>query len=308
MSHSGCVSTINEEEINYQVDSANVLIITNVDELKMVVDSDKNIDFNPELITLVEALESYDYSYNSEFDYETAAESAYSISAEIKEYGLKPLDGELLKNYGSYKHDVGQANRVIDVLNENMEYTFDRISDTDLTHNNFVKIMDKGQKYLPLVSSYNEFLDSSMCVLEDRNNRDNVRRFYICAFLLATDIAFIQSGGFHRTTFKSVGMISRELKLMKTVPYLGYSGYGLLLSTIYWSLRGYAETLKNDVYEVLRDGTFNADVQKYLLAFSPENFTIDTDNASAYAMENIEKAGDKLQHINLDKVIEISPL
>jgi hypothetical protein len=300
LSYSGCISKIEDGSINDRDLSNSFVVISSTEDLELIAESSQNAGFNQELVTLLESLENYDYYCNPEYDYEMAAETAYSISTEIQDHGLKPLNIELLKEYGSYKHEVNQANRVIDTLNGKMEYHFDKIPDDELSHNKFISLINSGQKYLPIVDSYNEFLNSSKYVIDDRNNQDNIRRFYICAFLLAVDVALIESGGMHKTTFKSVGTISRDLKLMKTVPYLGYSGYGLLLSTIYWSIRGYMEETKNEVFDVLRDGIPEEEIKIYVSQITAENITSCFDAVSETSMKKIDIVNNEVKKLGID--------
>ena len=93
--------------------------------------------------------------------------------------------------------------------------------------------------------------------------------------MLSVDILLIQSGGIHKSTFKSVGAINTELKLMKSTKYIGHSGYGLLLSTVYWTMRGYAEDVKNDVFDIVRDNLEKSTLDKYSNGLAYESLIID---------------------------------
>lgn len=269
LSNSGCVAELNSQKTNHEDSSENIVIISNIDDLKTIVNSDAIEGFDQNLVYLLEFIEAHDYAYEKEI----ASETAYSVSLEMEKYGLEHLDVQLLEEYGNYKSEMTRVNRIIDVLNENMDYDFNHIPIDKASHSNFIRLINKGQKYLPIIDSYNELLDSSDLVIKDRNNDDYVKRFYICAFLLGVDIALIESGGIHKGVFKSVGSLNSELKLMKSVPYLGYSGYGLLLSTIYWSIRGYVEGFKNDIFEIIRDGSPESIIKEYSIAISQESLT-----------------------------------
>lgn len=259
ISNSGCLAELTSQEMNRNSSSNDIVIISNISDLRIVVESDSSGTFNQELINLLSIIENHDSTYEKEM----ASQTAYSISLEMENYGLEPLDVKLLENYSNYESEMKRVNRVIDVLNENMDYDFEHIPLDKLSHTKFIQLVNKGERYLPVVDSYNELLKSSYLVIEDRNNSEYVKRFYICAFLLGVDIALIESGGIHKGVFKSVGSLNSELKLMKSVPYLGYSGYGLLLSTIYWSIRGYVEGFKNDIFEIIRDDSSEDIIKQY---------------------------------------------
>ena len=288
LSNSGCIAELNSQDLNQEKSSNEIKIISNIGDLQTVIESDTSGGFNQSLIHLLFFIEEHDYTYEKEM----AAETAYSISLEMDNYGLEPLNVHILKNYGNYESEMTRVNRVIDVLNENMDYDFNPIPLDKASHGNFIRLVNKGEKYLPVIDSYNELLISSDLVLEDRNNREYVKRFYICAFLLSADVALIQSGGIHRSVFKSVGSLNSELKLMKSVPYLGYSGYGLLLSTIYWSIRGYVEGFKNDIFDVLRDGLPDDVMETYLINMYKETLI---DKANNIGLKNMD--------VNLSKLI-----
>lgn len=273
LSNSGCIAELNSQELNHEASSNDIIIISNIDDLKKVMESDTSENFDLNIVYLLDLIEDHDYAYEKEI----AAETAYSISLEMENYGLEPLNVDILEDYENYESEMTRVNRVIDVLNENMDYDFKPIQINKASHGNFIQLMNKGQKYLPVVDSYNELLNSSDLVIKYRNNSEYVKRFYICAFLLSVDIVLIESGGIHKGVFKSVGSLNSELRLMKSVQYLGYSGYGLLLSTIYWSIRGYVEGFKNDIYDVLRDGLPEDAKDKYLVNISNE-ISIDKEN------------------------------
>lgn len=67
---------------------------------------------------------------------------------------------------------------------------------------------------------------------------------------MGADVLLIETGGMHRATFNAVGIVNNKLGLAKLVPYLGYRGYGLLLSNVYWGWRGYLEKEKDNVYDI----------------------------------------------------------
>lgn len=250
ISSSGCVAELNSQNLNHGVSSDDIKIISSIDDLQKVIESDASGSFNPIFVETLNQIENHDYAYEKEM----ASDTADFISSEMYKYGLKPLNASLLEDYGNYTSEMERVNRIIDTLNENMDLEFEPVPFDDLSHSRFIKLINKGEKYLPVVDSYNELLYSSNLVLVDKTNDEYIKRFYICAFLLSVDIALIQSGGVHKNVFKSVRTLNTELKLMKSVPYLGYSGYGLLLSTIYWSIKGYVVGFKNEVFDVLRDG------------------------------------------------------
>ncbi|WP_407356415.1 hypothetical protein [Methanolobus sp. WCC5] len=267
ISSHGCIAISNIQETNQDTYSNDIKIISTISDLEMFVESDPTGNFNQSLIYLLSALENHDSSYEKEM----ASQTAYSISLEMENYGLEPLDVKLLQDYGNYEFEMKRVNRVIAVLNENMDYDFKTIPLDRASHYKFIQLLNKGEKHLPVINSYNELLVASDLVLEDRNNEEYVRIFYICAFLLSVDVFLIETGGIHKTAFKSVGSLSTELKLMKSVPYLGYSGYGLLLSTIYWSIRGYVEGFKNDIFEIIRDGSSEDIIKEYSIKISQKS-------------------------------------
>ncbi len=268
LSNSGCLAELTSQEMNQDRYSNDIVIISNISDLKIVIESDPSGSFNQELISLLSEIENHDSSYEKEM----ASQTAYLISLEMENYGLEPLDIKLLEDYGNYELEMRQVNRVIDVLNENMDYDFRSIPLDKASHNKFIQFLNKGEKHLPVINSYNELLIASDLVLEDKNNEEYVRRFYICAFLLSVDVLLIETGGIHKTAFKSVGSLNTELKLMKSVPYLGYSGYGLLLSTIYWSIRGYLEGFKNDIFEILMHEPPKSIYKNYSIDISQVSF------------------------------------
>lgn len=282
ISNSGCLAELTSQEINQDRLSNDITIISNISDLRFVIDSDSSETFNKELIYLLSEFENHDSSYEKEM----ASQTAYSISLEMENYGLEPLDIKLLEDYGNYESEMKRVNRVIDVLNENMDYDFRSIPLDKASHNKFIQFLNKGEKHLPIINSYNELLIASDLVLEDKNNEEYVRRFYICAFLLSVDVLLIETGGIHKTAFKSVGSLNTELKLMKSVPYLGYSGYGLLLSTIYWSIRGYLEGFKNDIFETLIYETPDNILENYSIDISQESL-IDGVNKTKNKLEKI---------------------
>ncbi|QLC49941.1 hypothetical protein HWN40_06620 [Methanolobus zinderi] len=269
LSNSGCLAELNSQEMNRNDPSSDIVIISSISDLRTVIESDSSGTFNQELINLLSIIENHDSTYEKEM----ASQTAYSISLEMENYGLQPLDVKLLEEYNNYESEMKRVNRVIDVLNENMDYDFEQIPLDKASHTKFIQLINKGERYLPVVDSYNELLESSDLVLEDRNNAEYVKKFYICAFLLSVDVLLIETGGIHKSVFKSVGSLNTELKLMKSVPYLGYSGYGLLLSTIYWSIRGYVEGFKNDIFEVIRDGSSEDILKQYSITLSQESLT-----------------------------------
>lgn len=274
LSNSGCVAELNLQDLNQEATFNEITIISNIGDLQKVIESDTSGRFNQNIIDLLYFIEDHDYTYEKEM----AAETAYSISLEMDNYGLEPLNVQILEDHGNYKSEMTRVNRVINVLNENMDYDFESIPLDKASHSNFIRLLNKGEKYLPVIDSYNELLISSDLVLEDRNNRESVKRFYICAFLLSVDVLLIQSGGIHKSVFKSVGSLNSELKLMKSVQYLGYSGYGLLLSTIYWSIRGYVEGFKNDIFDVLRDSLSEDVMKTYPINISKETLVEKANN------------------------------
>ena len=288
LSNSGCVAELNSQDLNQEASSNEIKIISNIGDLQKIIESDSSGSFNQNLINLLYFIEDHDYTYENEM----AEETAYLISLEMDNYGLAPLNIQILENYKNYESEMTRVNRVIDVFNENMDYDFDPIPLDKDSHNYFIRSLNKGKKYLPVIDSYNELLKSSDFVIEDRHNREYVKRFYICAFLLSADVALIQSGGIHKGVFKSVGSLNSELKLMKSVPYLGYSGYGLLLSTIYWSIRGYVERFKNDIFVVLRDGLPEDVMETYLINIYKETLI---DEANNIRLKNMD--------VNLSKLI-----
>ena len=288
LSNSGCVAELNSQDLNQEASSNEIKIISNIGDLQKIIESDSSGSFNQNLINLLDFIEDHDYTYENEM----AEETAYSISLEMDNYGLAPLNIQILENYDNYESEMTRVNGVIDVLNENMDYDFDPIPLDKDSHNYFIRSLNKGKKYLPVIDSYNELLKSSDLVIEDRHNREYVKRFYICAFLLSADIALIQSGGIHKGVFKSVGSLNSELKLMKSVPYLGYSGYGFLLSTIYWSIRGYVEGFKNDIFDVLRDRLSEDFMETYPINISKETL-----------IGKVNNMGLKNMDVNLSKLI-----
>jgi hypothetical protein len=267
LTNSGCLAGLSSQEMNRNSSSNDIVIISNISDLRIVVESDPSGTFNQDLTYLLSVIESHDSAYEKEM----ASQTAYSISSEMKNYGLEPLDVKLLEDYSNYESEMKRVNRVIDVLNENMGYDFKHIPLDEVSHTKFIQLINKGERYLPVVDSYNELLKSSHLVLEDRNNAEYVKRFYICAFLLSVDVLLIETGGIHKNVFRSVGSLNSELKLMKSVPYLGYSGYGLLLSTIYWSIRGYVEGFKNDIFEIIRDGSSEDIIKEYSIKISQKS-------------------------------------
>ena len=288
LSNSGCVAELNSQDLNQEASSNEIKIISNIGDLQKVMESDTSGSFNQNLIDLLYSIEEHDYTYEKKM----AAETAYSISFEMDNYGLEPLNVQILEDYGNYESEMKRVNRVIDVLNENIDYDFAPIPLDKDSHSYFIRSLNKGKKYLPVIDSYNELLKSSDLVLVDRNNREYVKQFYICAFLLSVDVALIQSGGIHKGVFKSVGSLNSELKLMKSVPYLGYSGYGLLLSTIYWSIRGYVEGFKNDIFDVLRDRLSEDFMETYPINISKETL-----------IGKVNNMGLKNMDVNLSKLI-----
>ncbi|MFY1110452.1 MAG: hypothetical protein AB3K77_02000 [Methanosarcinaceae archaeon] len=277
ISNSGCLAGLSSQEMNQEVPSNNIIIISNISDLKIIIESDTSGSFNQNLINLLSTIENHDSTYEKEM----ASQTAYSISLEMENYGLEPLDIKLLEEYSNYESEMKRVNRVIDTLNENMDYDFKHIPLDEVSHTKFIQLINKGERYLPVVDSYNELLKSSDLVLKDRNNSEYVKRFYICAFLLSVDVLLIETGGVHKSAFKSVGSLNTELKLMKSVPYLGYSGYGLLLSTIYWSIRGYVEGIKNDIFDILRDGLSEDVLEKYSITISQKSLIEEANNTKA---------------------------
>ena len=288
LSNSGCVAELNSQDLNPEASSNEIKIISNIGDLQKVIESDTSGSFNQDLVDLLDSIEEHDDTSEKKI----AAEPAYSISFEMDNYGLEPLNVQILEDYGNYESEMKRVNRVIDVLNENIDYDFAPIPLDKDSHSYFIRSLNKGKKYLPVIDSYNELLKSSDLVLVDQNNREYVKRFYICAFLLSVDVALIQSGGIHKGVFKSVGSLNSELKLMKSVPYLGYSGYGLLLSTIYWSIRGYVEGFKNDIFDVLRDRLSEDFMETYLINISKETL-----------IGKVNNMGLKNMDVNLSKLI-----
>jgi len=260
LSNSGCVSISNSQDIDYENHIRDTTIISNINQFQEIAESDINTNYDKELINILKTIEKHDYAYEKEM----ASETAHTVSQEMENYGLKPLDGHSLKEYGNYKSEMNKLNRILDILNEQMDHEFKHIPLDQASHNYFISLVNKGEKYLPAVDSYNELIYSSDYVLSDKTNDEYIKRFYICAFLLSVDIALIQSGGVHKGVFKSVGTLNSELKLMKSVPYLGYSGYGYLLSTIYWSIKRHVIGFKNDVFDAFRDGINDDDLANIL--------------------------------------------
>ena len=284
LSYSGCVSKLESENLDETMNDKNIVLITNLDELRFISNSNGDLEFNKYLIPLMEKLEDNNYGYNQEM----ASEAAYIISCDIDLFNLKPIDVNILEEYSSYTSEMSKVNRIIDTLNENTDLDFERIPIDVSTHNKFIQKIDKSKKYVPVINSYNELINSSYDVLRDRTNEMHIRKFYIAAFLLGVDIVFIQSGSIHKTAFQSVGKLNVELKLMNTVPYLGYSGYGFLLSTIYWTLRGYIEGFKNDVFSTILY-ELPEDIRITVNLPSEESIKTAINHASVFEMEDVEK-------------------
>jgi hypothetical protein len=245
--YSGCVQK-SDLDLNQNPEE---IIVTSTNELEHILDN-KNISFNQEFKGKIKSFERNNSGYNSKL----ARDTAYNISIKIEQFGLETLNKDTLRSYKNFKTEMIKINKIIKVLNENTDTELKKISISHLTHNKLVKLFDSGQKYIPILNSYNRFIHSSNEVINERLSpnkisKDCVKKFYMAAFLLGVDVCFVQSSAIHKTVFKSVGTINTKLKLMKTIPYLGHSGYGLLLSSIYWNLRGHAGKLKNDAYKTL---------------------------------------------------------
>jgi len=204
----------------------------------------KNCGYDEELIALIQSFSELDAG----FDQSLAAGVAVKISSGLEE--LEPIDPTRLEDYESFKRNVERFNRVSDIIKENTGKDFGKIT---ISRGKYDEIMSTAVKYAPLVNSYNELIESSKNL--DPEDEDSVRRFYIALFLVGVDIALINSGAIYKGTYKSVWEINQALGLREVVPFIGYKGYGFLLSSIHWTLRGYIEGFKNDVYEVLLDET-----------------------------------------------------
>lgn len=207
-------------------------------------------DFDDNFIEFIRELEKNDSTYNKTF----ASDLAFQMSLQMRDIGLESLDADDIEDFTDFKAKIPKINRIIEILNENTEMHFEKIEISEWTkikHGEFITIIRKGEKYVPIISSYNELIKQSENVIRDKTNDLYVRNFYIAAFLLGVDVCLIETGAIHKGVFKSVGSINNEFKLAKVVPYCGYSGYGFILSNIYWSLRGYIGGFKNDIYDII---------------------------------------------------------
>lgn len=70
------------------------------------MESDKSYDFDQTPVRYLRIIEDHDYAYEKEM----ATETAYLISLEIENYGLEPLNFQLLEDYGNYKSEMTRAN------------------------------------------------------------------------------------------------------------------------------------------------------------------------------------------------------
>jgi hypothetical protein len=191
--------------------------------------------------------ENYNVTYYGEI--------AHTISVDMKNNGLHEINSSsviFLKDYDTFKKEMNTLNRAIDTINENSDMEIKNLNINKAVHNDFLDLLDKGGKYVPLISSYNQLIDASHNVLKDNTNEMYVKGFYIAAGMLAADILLLESGAMYKGAFKSVRALNSELKLMKVRKYCGNSGYGLLLSNIHWYFRGRMETSKNELYSLIK--------------------------------------------------------
>ncbi len=197
------------------------------------------------LIT-AEVDENYNVTYYGEI--------AYTISKEMEEKSLceiKVSNVAFLEDYDNFKKEMNNLNRAIATINENSDMNIESLKIDKGSHTHFMTLLNKGEKYVPLVYSYNELIFASRNVLKDNTSEAFVKGFYIAAGMLAADILLIESGCMYKGAFKSVGVLNSELKLMKIRKYCGNSGYGLLLSNMHWYFRGRMETSKDELYDLI---------------------------------------------------------
>jgi len=229
--------TVDAESQIYLQDST---ISPDVPSIISSIDGLKDAGSSEELISLIEKVSDYEMKYGS-----IEVEAAVIISSELKDF--EPIDPTELENYDSFKKHMHKVNRVSDLINEHTDKDFGHIGTTRTSYDKFIATKTK---YIPLINSYNELINASKDL--DPEDMESVRHFYICLFLVGVDIALIQTGAMYKGAFASVGALNGHLGLNFVVPYIGYSGYGLLLSSIHWTLRGYIEGFKNDVFDTVR--------------------------------------------------------
>lgn len=212
-------------------------ILSSVEDLK-------NAGFDQKLITIIQNISKHDIGFNESL----AVDTAIKISSHLKE--LDTIDPTELENYDNFQKHMDRFNRISDIIKENTGKDFGKIK---VSPDKYNEIMASMVKYTPLIHSYNELIMSSRSL--DSGNEESIKRFYIALFLVGTDIVLIESGAIYKGTYKSVGEINQALGLREVVPYMGYSGYGLFLSTIHWTLREYIQGLKDDLYQILLNST-----------------------------------------------------
>jgi hypothetical protein len=210
----------------------------------------ENLYLEEDIITILESIETTE-NYNVTY----YGEIAHTISMDMKNNGLQEINSSsviFLKDYDTFKKEMGTLNRAIDTINENSDMDIKNLDINKAVHNDFLDLLNKGGKYVPLISSYNQLIVASHYVLKNQTNELYVKSFYIAAGMLAADILLLESGVMYKGAFKSVRFLNSELKLMKVRKYCGNSGYGLLLSNIHWYFRGRMETSKSELYSLIK--------------------------------------------------------
>ena len=113
-----------------------------------------------------------------------------------------------IDNYQEAYEFVSSVNMIIDLLNKNFGTEFSKIEIEEVK--NVIKFVEK---YSPIVEPYNNLIISARKL--NLNDSHSINKFYINAFLLASDVFLIKFDVMHKTTFGLVGILNNRLKIVK---------------------------------------------------------------------------------------------
>ena len=197
-------------------------------------------------------LVSYTYTGYSNFSQNQLKEEvnnskeklALDISNKIKNF--KKFDPEILNDFIKFKSSVEDINSVIKIINEDTGSNINELPTDEGELRKTFNFLRKVQKYAPITSSYNELIESANRV--DKNKQETIDDFYKRIFFFALDIGLFQANVFYLTSFKTVGILTNELKIYKIKELCGSSCLSFAMSKAYWTIYEGQIIIRENIY------------------------------------------------------------
>ncbi|MBI2660401.1 hypothetical protein HYX07_04525 [Candidatus Woesearchaeota archaeon] len=208
-----------KEKVQKSVDTVTTIGNNTLTELK-----DKSCD-----LYLLTSNFFYEHDFNFNLN-ETSRNLAVTLSSKIGNF--EKVDATTFENYEKFVKFQDNVNYVIGIINENIGTQFQLM---DVSPEEFDNVVDKVQKYTPLIEPYNNLIEKSKLV--NKNDQNSVGKFYISAFALATDVFLVQGSYIHSAIFPKIGELNGVLKIYKLKDFCGNKCFGLALYNVYWWFR-----------------------------------------------------------------------